>query len=94
LFVVQLLHALSFGATHLGAMALLARLAPAHRMASAQGYLVALTGMLSASAGLVCGRLYPAWGPSIYYGMAGLALCGTIVMLAMRRRLNARGVAT
>ena len=35
--MLQLLHAFSFGATHLGSMQLLARLAPARQFATAQG---------------------------------------------------------
>jgi PPP family 3-phenylpropionic acid transporter len=86
--VAQTLHAFSFGATHLGTMTLLARLAPGHVIASAQGYLVIATGVVTASAGALCGQFYRAGGAGIYAGMAAMALAGCLTMLLMRRQVE------
>jgi PPP family 3-phenylpropionic acid transporter len=84
LFVVQLLHALSFGATHLGTMGLLAQRVPGHSLATAQGTLTASSGIVSATATILCGRLYNDFGQSIYFGMAAMAATGALVMLLKR----------
>lgn len=83
----QALHALSFGATHLGAMGLLARLVPGQFMANAQGYLATASSVLMASTGIACGAVFATVGQSIYYGMAAMALAGTIVVLLARRTI-------
>ncbi len=51
--LLQCLHALSFGATHLGTLAFIGRAAPAGLAATAQGYLAVSTGVaIAASTGL------------------------------------------
>jgi PPP family 3-phenylpropionic acid transporter len=85
LAVAQTLHALSFGATHLGTMGLLAQLAPGRIMPNAQGYVATATGIIMASTGIVCGLAFAKLGQSIYYGMAAMALAGTIVVIGARR---------
>jgi PPP family 3-phenylpropionic acid transporter len=47
---LQLLHALSFGATHLGALMFLAHHTPAGQAATAQGYLAIAAGAAMAAA--------------------------------------------
>jgi PPP family 3-phenylpropionic acid transporter len=84
----QALHALSFGATHLGAMGLLARVVPGRFMANAQGYLATATSVVMASSGIVCGMMFAGVGQSIYYGMAAMALAGTIVVLLARQAIR------
>ena len=93
LVVVQLLHALSFGATHLGTMGLLAHRVPSHSLATAQGTLTASIGIVSATATILCGRLYNDYGQSIYFGMAVMAATGALVMLVMRREVEKRPAA-
>ena len=88
LLIVQLLHALSFGATHLGTMGLLAHRVPGHSLATAQGTLTASSGIVSATATILCGRLYSDFGQSIYFGMAAMAALGAVVMITMRRRVE------
>lgn len=88
LAAAQALHALSFGATHLGAMGLLARLVPGRIMANAQGYLATASGIVMASTGIACGWAYGSVGQSIYYGMTAMALAGTIVVLVSRRAIT------
>ena len=90
LVAIQLLHALSFGATHLGTMGLLAHRVPGHLLATAQGTLTASTGIVSAIATVLCGRLFNDYGQSIYFGMAAMAGVGAFVMLAMRREVEKR----
>ncbi len=84
----QALHALSFGATHLGVMGLLARLVPGRIMANAQGYVVTASGIIMASTGIACGWVFNSVGEGIYYGMAAMALAGTIIMVAARHTIR------
>lgn len=88
LLVVQLLHALSFGATHLGTMGLLAHRVPGHSLATAQGTLTAAIGIVSATATILSGRFYNDFGQSIYFGMAAMAAVGAAVMLTNRRKVE------
>jgi PPP family 3-phenylpropionic acid transporter len=80
----QVLHAFSFGATHLGTMGLLARLVPGRIMPNAQGYIATGTGLVFASTGIVCGWAFASLGQSIYFGMAAMAAAGTIIVFAAR----------
>ena len=48
--LLQCLHGLSFGATHLGTLAFIGRAAPAGLAATAQGYLAVSTGVAMAAA--------------------------------------------
>lgn len=88
LAAAQALHALSFGATHLGAMGLLARLVPGRIMPNAQGYVATASGIVMASTGIACGWAFSSLGQSIYYGMAAMALAGTIVVVASRHAIR------
>ena len=84
----QALHALSFGATHLGVMGLLARLVPGRIMPNAQGYIATATGIVMASTGIACGWVFTSVGQSIYFGMAAMAAVGTIVVFASRHAIG------
>src|SRR5262249_7594057 len=88
LFIVQMMHALSFGATHLGIMGLLAHRVPGHSLATAQGTMTASSGLVSAAATILCGRLFGSYGQSIYFGMAAMAVVGAVVMLVMRKQVE------
>ncbi len=85
LFVVQMLHGLSFGATHLGTMGLMARLVPNNLIATAQGLLVASVGTIMALAQLGAGQIYASFGGGVYFAMAGMAACGLVAALIARR---------
>lgn len=74
--LLQLLHALSFGATHLGALTYLARHAPAGEGATAQGYLAIALGAVMAAAMGSAGVLYQAFGAMSYAAMALAAVAG------------------
>jgi PPP family 3-phenylpropionic acid transporter len=73
---LQCLHGLSFGATHLGTMAFLARAAPPGLAATAQGYLYIVLGAVMAVAMGLSGLLYAAFGSLAYAAMAVAALIG------------------
>ncbi len=80
--LLQCLHAFSFGATHLGAMQFLARVAPAGLGATVQGDFAAVQAFVFAGAMGVSGVLYRSYGEFGYAGMALLALVGLAVALA------------
>ncbi len=85
--LLQCLHGLSFGATHLGAVGFVSRIAPIGRAATAQGSLaVVLGGIMAISMG-VSGVLYEAFGTRAYAAMALMAaMGGVLAAVAWRRR--------
>jgi PPP family 3-phenylpropionic acid transporter len=74
--LLQLLHGLSFGATHLGALALLVKIAPEGRGATAQGYYAIGLGAVMAAMMSLSGWLYAAYGNAAYAAMALAAVAG------------------
>lgn len=85
LALVQPLHALTFGATHLGAMHFIARAAPAGRAATAQGlYSAAGMGGAMGLALLGAGHLHDALDSGAFLLMAGVSAAG----LALATRLG------
>jgi MFS transporter, PPP family, 3-phenylpropionic acid transporter len=82
---LQVLHALSFGATHLGTMAYLAHAAPEGSRAAAQGDVATASGIAMALATALAGWLYQSYGGAAYTAMAGLALMGGMCALAATR---------
>lgn len=88
--VLQLLHALSFGATHLGALMFIARYAPPGRGATAQGYLAIALGLAMAASMALAGWLYAAFGSAAYGAMALAAIVGGGgALIAQRARHDA-----
>jgi PPP family 3-phenylpropionic acid transporter len=82
--LLQCLHGLSFGATHLGAMDALSQLA--HRRGSTpQGDFSAMQGSTFAAAMGASGVLVAAFGSAAYLAMAALAAVGVATALAARR---------
>jgi PPP family 3-phenylpropionic acid transporter len=79
--VLQCLHALSFGATHLGALAFVARMAPPGLGATAQGYFAVAHGVTMAVATALAGVLYGRLGTGAYAAMAALAAAGGLCAL-------------
>ena len=73
---LQVLHALSFGATHLGALTFMARYAPPGQGATAQGYLAVALGLAMAASMGLAGWLYGAFGTAAYAAMALAAIVG------------------
>ena len=89
LVAVQAMHGLTFGITQVGIVALLVRSVPHHLLASAQGYLVAFGGIVSAITVIVSGLIYARWGSEVYFVMAAMAAAGGAVMMVWRARLDA-----
>jgi MFS transporter, PPP family, 3-phenylpropionic acid transporter len=82
---LQLLHALSFGATHLGAMDMLSQLAHRRGGATAQGDFAAVQGGTFAVAMGASGGLVATFGSAAYFAMAGVAAAGFAIALGARR---------
>lgn len=84
LWPLQALHALSFAATHVGAMRLLFREAPESGAAMAQNiYAAVSSGLLMGGATLLSGVLYDAAGAAGYWAMAGLAAAGGLLAVLL-----------
>lgn len=78
---LQCLHALSFGASFLGAVQFISRVAPDGEAATAQGDFSTLQGIVMAAATGVSGLLYGSFGALAYAAMAACAAVGGIVIL-------------
>jgi len=89
--LLQLLHGLSFGATHLGALTYVARAAPAGRAASAQGFMSIALGLVMAAMTGLSGVLFAACGDLAYAAMALAAgagcACGAVAYDARQRAM-------
>lgn len=77
---IQILHAISFGAAHLGAVSLLSRVVPRKWAATGQGLLSTSSGLQLALGLAICGPLYnlnpgyPFWVMALAAGVALIAL--------------------
>jgi PPP family 3-phenylpropionic acid transporter len=81
---VQLLHAFTFGASHLGAMHFLSRAVPPSAAASAQSLYAALSsGLGSGVVMMIAGALYSAFGGGAYSFMAVLSAAGLVGAVAL-----------
>jgi PPP family 3-phenylpropionic acid transporter len=86
---LQCLHGLSFGATHLGAMHVLARLADGSGGATAQGDFAALQGITFAAAMGLSGVLVERFDSYAYLAMALTAALGFVIAFAGRQTARA-----
>lgn len=82
---LQMLHALSFGATHLGMMMFLSLNAPEGNRAAAQGDSSTANGVMMAAASALSGLLYAAGGSYAYLAMVALAVAGAAFALLAAR---------
>jgi MFS transporter, PPP family, 3-phenylpropionic acid transporter len=82
---LQVLHAASFGATHLGAITFLARHAPAGQSATAQGYLAIVLGAAMAASTGLSGVLFEAFAARSYAAMALAAIAGGVCAFIAHR---------
>lgn len=85
---LQILHGLTFGAAHLGAMRYLQDNAPEGLEATAQAFYYALvSGVIMGLAMPSAGLLYEAYGQAAYMAMGGLGIAGLgfAVIVAQRR---------
>jgi PPP family 3-phenylpropionic acid transporter len=89
LAVVQLMHGLSYGMTHIGTIGLLVRSVPHHVLASAQGYLVASIGVVTTITMVLSGLIYAQVGQGVYYLMAAMAGAGLLLIGVARQKLDA-----
>lgn len=81
---LQLLHGLTFGATHLGGVAYVARMAPPQWAGAAQGIASTIVGVMSATATALAGVLYAQGAEPAFFAMAGLAgLGGTLLCVSL-----------
>lgn len=86
LVVLQALHALTFGAAHLGAMLYLVRAIPPEHSASAQAlYSGAAMGLVMGGATILAGALYDDVGAGAFYAMAAMSAGGLAGALLLAR---------
>jgi len=87
LAVLQALHGITYGASHLAAMSYILQTTPPHLAATAQGLHAAIAwGVIFALATLACGPLYGRLGGDAFLVMAGLAFAGTVAAAILARR--------
>ncbi len=87
----QALHALTFGAAHLGVVHFIAARAPAGTAATAQSLYAAVSGGLVMGASLwLAGRLYHAEGALAFTAMAAMAAAGLLAALLLARGRDER----
>jgi PPP family 3-phenylpropionic acid transporter len=88
---LQFLHALTFGASHLGAMHFLSRAVPPSAAASAQSLYAALSSGLGSGLVMgIAGALYSAFGRGAYSFMAVLSAAGLVGAVALGRATDRR----
>ncbi len=86
LFALQLLHAFSFGAAHLGAIAFIRTRAPAHLAATAQALNSSISmGLFMMAAMWASGTLYAALGARAWVAMAAMTALAVPLALWLRR---------
>lgn len=86
---LQLLHALTYGAAHLGAILFITRAVPHNGMGSAQAfYAVIAAGLGLGIVGLVSGALYTRLGGEVYFVPAVVSLIGCAAGVALLRGWN------
>ena len=86
---LQALHAGTFAACHLGAMAFIQRALPPTGVALGQSVYYAIgTGAAQAVVFQVAGLLYGAYGQKAFLGMVGVAAIGMVALLLLARRWN------
>jgi MFS transporter, PPP family, 3-phenylpropionic acid transporter len=86
LIVVQVLHAFTFGATHLGAIHYISNNVTPSQSATAQSlYAVAVSGVGMAIGLAVSGKLYAIFSGGAYLIMAGIGLVGFVLALIVDR---------
>ena len=94
LALLQVLHGLTFGATHLGAMHFIQRAAPPDMSASAQGLFAAFgMGIFMGLGALLAGHLYGDFGGHAYVAMAVLSVGATVAALLLNRRFDGKYLA-
>jgi PPP family 3-phenylpropionic acid transporter len=89
LVVLQILHALTFGATHIGTVHFIAQNIPTERAGTAQALQASVTaGIAMGGATLLAGQLYGPFGAKGYLAMAALGAIGLAAAALAQRRLK------
>ena len=86
---LQICHGLTFGASHLGAMHVLTKIAPTDRAATAQALYALVSTLGSVTATAVAARLYPLAGGATYLAMALMAAISLAAAMRVRSRIAA-----
>lgn len=87
LFAVQSLHALTFGAAHLGAVHFISEAVPEPLSATAQGLYAAIAaGLAMGGLLLASGPLYAAFGAHAFFVMGGFGVAATVAALVLARQ--------
>lgn len=85
--VLQVLHAFSFGMTHLAVIAYISRRGRARELRGAQGVYGVVSGALMAIATLAAGPLFSTFGPMAYMAMACMSAVGALIIFINRLRV-------
>jgi PPP family 3-phenylpropionic acid transporter len=81
---LQLLHALTYGAAHIGAIQFIARAVPQKGLGSAQAfYAVMAAGLVLGLVGLASGALYTRYGGGVYFLPAAVSVIGCVAGVAL-----------
>jgi PPP family 3-phenylpropionic acid transporter len=87
LIPLQMSHALTFGASHIGAMHYISRNIPDHQLGTAQALYAAFTGGIATGAlMLAIGPLYANFGGRGYWAMALVSALGLLASIALASR--------
>lgn len=87
LIALQVLHAFTFGAAHLGAMHFIQRVAPEGMSATAQGLFAAFgMGLFMGFGAIAAGQLYGVFGGQAYLAMTALSAASATAALILLRR--------
>lgn len=82
---LQMLHGLTFGAAHLGAMLFLSQAVPHAFAATAQNLYGSAFAVLLGFASIFAGALYESWGGASYGLMAAMAVGGAVFVILLAR---------
>jgi PPP family 3-phenylpropionic acid transporter len=86
LLPLQMLHALTFGATHIGAIHFIGRGVPEAQAGTAQALYASLTGgIATGGVTLMAGPVYAACAGRVYWAMALVAAVGLLAGLALAK---------
>lgn len=82
ILMVQILHGFSFGATHLGLQAYIAKEVSEGETPAAQGASTFVAGLMAAGLTFFCGALYSQFGLQSFYAMAAVSLLAVVFLLS------------
>lgn len=84
---LQAMHALSYGASHLGAMHFIASRIPSHAAGTAQAlYATMAAGVFLGATTLASGPLYARFAGGVYFAPAAMAVIGLLALIALARQ--------